>query len=211
MIFNISFYLIFLIFVSSLVHAAEKDRGCSSYIKDLEMASGLASASMLANAQNKKGSIRFETRKMLNKAETNLASAEKPANLCPSDCKLPEKPMIVFQSIPNNFLADHDQPGKCQTLHEETEESPFTYSDREFDTMQALESWFSSFSQGKGEDGKNLYERCDGKCSPQYKNIILSDGNKLILTAEVVCGPARDKKDNSYQISYSYRWICQDK
>ena len=210
MIFNISFYLMVLISISILVEADE-DKDCSSYIRDAKIESSLATASMLANVQNKKGSIRFETKAMLNKAEKNLANAEKPADLCPSDCKLPDQPLIVFQSVPNNFLADHNQRDKCETLKDETEESPFTYRDKQFDTMQALESWFSSFSQGKGEDGKNLYERCDGKCSPQYKNIILSDGNKLILTAEVVCGQARDKKDNNYKISYSYRWVCQEK
>lgn len=210
MSFKVSIYLMVLMSISVFARA-KGVADCSSYIRDVKIESSVASASMLANMQNKKGSVRFETKEMLNKAEKNLANAEKPTGLCPSDCRLPDQPLIVFRSIPNNFLADRDQRDKCNTLQNETEESPFTYSDKEFDTMQALERWFSSFSQGKGEDGKDLYERCDGKCSPQYKNIILSEGNKLILTAEVVCGPARDKKDNSYQISYSYRWVCQDK
>jgi len=208
MIFKISFYLMVLMSVPILVKA-EGDKDCSSYIRDAKIESSLASASMMANAQNKKGSIRFETKKMLNKAETNLANADKPTDLCPSDCQLPDKPMIVFQSIPNNFLTDYDQREKCETLQDETEKNPFRYGEKEFDTMQALENWFSKFSQGKGGDGKNLYERCSGQCSPQYKNIISSQGNKLILSAEVVCGQARNKKDNNYEISYSYRWVCQ--
>jgi hypothetical protein len=208
--FKISFYLMILMSISILAKA-KGDTDCSSYIRDVKAESSLASASMLANVQNKKGSIRFVTREMLNKAEKNLANTEKPTDLCPSDCKLPDLPLIIFQSVPNNFLANHDQHEKCKTLQDETEENPFTYSDKEFDTMQALENWFSNFSRGKGRDGKNLYERCDGKCSPQYKNIISSQDNRLILTAEVVCGQARDKKDNNYEISYSYRWVCQDK
>ncbi len=207
--FKISLYLMVIMSISILVKA-EADKDCSSYIRDAKIESSLASASMLANAQNKKGSIRFETKEMLNKAETNLANAEKPTDLCPSDCQLPDKPLIVFQSIPNNFLTGYDQQEKCQTLQGETEKTPFTYSEKEFDTMQALENWLSKFSQGKGEDGKNLYERCSGQCSPQYKNIISSQDNKLILNAEVVCGQARDKKDNNYEISYSYRWVCQE-
>jgi hypothetical protein len=208
--FKISFYLVVLMSIS-IVGKAEGAENCSSYIREIKVESSLASASMLANAQNKKGSIRFVTKEMLNKAEKNLANAEKPADLCPSDCQLPDQPLIVFQSIPNNFLTNHDQYEKCETLQDETELSPLRYSDKEFDTMQALENWFSKFSRGKGQDGRNLYERCDGKCSPQYTNIISSQGDKLILTAEVVCGQARDKKDNSYEISYSYRWVCQDK
>lgn len=207
---KISILLMALMSISILAKAKEVT-DCSSHIRDVKVESSVALASMLANAQNKKGSIRFKTKEMLNKAEKDLASAEKPTDLCPSDCKLSDQPLIIFQSIPNNFLANYDQHEKCETLQNETEERPFTYGDREFDTMQDLENWFSSFSQGKGEDGKDLYKRCDGKCSPQYKNLISSDGNKLILTAEVVCGPARDKKDNRYQISYSYRWFCQDK
>jgi hypothetical protein len=119
--------------------------------------------------------------------------------------------MIVFQSIPNNFLTNYDQHEKCETLQDETEENPLTYNDKEFDTMQALESWFSNFSQGKGEDGKNLYKKCSGECSPQYKNIISKNDNKYTLNATVICGQARDKKDDNYEISYSYRWVCQDK
>jgi hypothetical protein len=207
---RIAFYVMVLISVSILVKA-EEDEDCSSYVRDTKVESGLASASMLANVRNRKGSIRFETREMLNKAETNLTNAEKPAALCPSNCQLPDEPTIVFQSIPNNFLVAYNQREKCEKLQDETEENPFTYNDKEFDSMQALESWFSNFSQGKGEDGKNLYERCSGECSPQYKNIITSEDNKFILTAEVVCGQARDKKDNNYKISYSYRWVCGEK
>lgn len=207
---RIAFYVVVLMSVSILVKA-EEDKDCSSYVRDIKVESSLASASMLANARNKNGSIRFETKEMLNKAETNLANAEKPTDLCPSDCQLPDKPLIVFQSIPNDFLTNYDQREECEALQDETKRDPLTYSNKEFDTMQALENWFSNFSQGKGVDGKNLYERCSGKCSPQYKNIIASEDDKLILSAEVVCGKARDKKDNNYEISYSYRWVCQDK
>lgn len=207
--FKIKFYLVVMMSISIIVRA-EGAKDCSSYVKETKIESGLASASMVANVRNKKGSVRFETKKMLSEAETNLANAEKPAGLCPTDCKLPDKPTIVFRSIPNNFLTDYNQREKCEMLQDQTEKNPFTYRDREFDTMQGLENWFSNFSQGKGGDGKNLYERCSGECSPQYKNIITNTENKLVLNAEVVCGPARDKKDNNYKISYSYRWVCQD-
>jgi hypothetical protein len=202
--------LIVLSSISMLVKA-EGERDCSTLVRDIKVESSLASASMLANVQNKKGSIRFETKEMLNKAEADLTNAEKPADLCPSNCQLPHEPMIVFQSIPNNFLTNYDQHEKCETLQDETEENPLTYNDKEFDTMQALESWFSNFSQGKGEDGKNLYKKCSGECSPQYKNIISKNDNKYTLNATVICGQARDKKDDDYEISYSYRWVCQDK
>jgi hypothetical protein len=207
---RIAFYAMVLISVSLLVKA-EENEDCSSYVRDTKVESSLATASMLANARDKKGSIRFETKEMLNKAETNLTNAEKPAELCPSNCQLSDKPKIVFESIPNHFLVAYDQREKCEKLQDKTEGNPFTYNDKEFETMQSLESWFSNFSQGKGKDGKDLYQKCSGQCSPQYKNIITSKDNKFILTAEVVCGHARDKTDNNYKISYSYRWACEEK
>lgn len=208
--FKISFYFMVLISISILVKA-EEDKDCSSYIKETGVESSLATASTLANVRNKKGSIRFETSEMLNKAENDLANAKKPADLCPSSCQLPDQPTIVFQSIPASFLTNYGQREKCESLQEETEKNPLTYDDRRFDSMQSLESWFSNFSQGKGRDGKDLYERCSGQCSPQYKNIISINNDKYILNASVVCGQARDKKDNNYEISYGFRWVCQDK
>lgn len=207
---RIAIYVMVLI-SSSILVKAEEGGDCSSYVKDVKVESGLASASMLANARNKKGSIRYEMNSMLGKAEEGLPNAEKPVDLCPSNCELANQPLIVFSSIPNKFLSNYDQQEKCEGLLDETEKNPMTYNDREFDTMQALESWFSDFSQGKGKDGKDLYERCSGQCSPQYKNIISKNNNKYLLDASVICGQARDKKDNNYEISYSYRWVCRHK
>lgn len=207
---RILFYAVVLISVSVFVKADQK-KDCSSYVKDKKVESSLATASMLANARNKDGSIRQQMNLMLANAEENLSNAEKPLNLCPSDCKLANQPLVVFSSIPNKFLSNYDQQGKCEKLLEETEKKPLIYNERQFDTMQALQSWFSDFSQGKGKDGKDLYERCSGQCSPQYKNIITKHDNKYLLDASVICGQARDKKDNNYELSYSYRWTCLDK
>ena len=180
--FKISYCLIVLLSLSTFVKA-EETKNCSSYVKETKIESGIASASMLANARNKNGSIRYEMNSMLGKAEENLPNAEKPVDLCPSNCKLADHPLIVFSSIPNKFLNSYDQQDKCETLLEETEKTPLIYNDREFDSMQALESWFSDFSQGKGKDGTDLYERCSGHCSPQYKNIISKNDNKYNLDA----------------------------
>jgi len=181
---------------------------CSSAVKTVKMESTQATASFFANEGNKPGSIRYESGAILEKADNGLASAEKPADLCPQGCTLPDKPVIVFRAIPQKFLTNYPDYDKCQKLLEETEKTPFEYN-KDFGSMSEVESWFSDFSRGKGADGQNMYDRCSGQCSPQYEFFIADANGKLALDADVVCGHARDKDNNMYDISYSYRWQCQ--
>ena len=200
-----------ILLVTSISASADEAKKCSSFVKDITVDSNLATASVMANMRNKVGSLRFETTQMLEKAESNVLKAEKPTDFCPSNCDLPQDPIVVFKTVPNKFLSNYDQSEKCGKLQGETEKNPFSYNNKEFTSLQSLEDWFSNFSQGKGADGKDLYEKCSGKCSPQYECIISRNGNNFVLDANVICGQARDKKDNNYHLSYSYRWICQDK
>lgn len=181
---------------------------CSSAVRDVRMESTQATASFFANEGNKPGSIRYESGAILEKADNGLASAQKPADLCPQGCTLPDKPVIVFRAIPQKFLTSYSDYNKCQKLLEETEKTPFEYN-KDFSSMSEVESWFSDFSRGKGADGQNMYDRCSGQCSPQYEFFIADTNGKLALDADVVCGHARDKDNNMYDISYSYRWQCQ--
>jgi hypothetical protein len=189
---------------------AQEDDKCSDIDKDIVEASTQGTASLFANEGNKPGSIRYESGAILEKADSGLSSAEKPAGLCPAGCVLPAKPVIVFRAVPTAFVTNYSDYDKCQKLLEETEKTPFEYNES-FSSMSEVESWFSDFSRGKGTDGQDLYKRCSGQCSPQYEFFITSDGGKLALDADVVCGHARDKSNNMYDISYSYKWICQSK
>lgn len=202
------FTVAFLFLVNSAV-ADETDK-CSAATKDISEDSTLATASFFANERNKPGSIRYESSSMLEKAEKKLSDAEKPEDLCPPGCQLAEKPEIVFKSIPNKFETDYPDYDKCQKLLNETEKNPFNYN-KQFSSMGEVEDWFSDFSRGKGTDGKDLYKKCDGSCSPQYTFIITEEGSNLKLDASVVCGHERDKDDNQYRLSYSYRWTCRSK
>ncbi len=205
---------LFLIIIACVfsVGSAEADTGdkCSSIEKDVKQESTLATASFFANKRNQQGSIRYESGAMLKKAENNISNAEKPSGLCPSGCQVSEKPEIIFKAIPNKFLTDYSEYDKCQKLLEETEKTPFEYNEQ-FDSIDQIDSWFSDFSRGKGTDGQDLYQRCSGDCSPQYELIISNSGVKLSLDADVICGHERDKKDNQYELSYSYRWNCENK
>lgn len=187
---------------------ADEAKNCLSAEKDIKQESTLATASFFANERNKPGSIRYESGSMLERAEKNLSKAEKPSDSCPAGCQISEKPEIIFKAIPHKFLTNYSQYDKCQKLLEETEKTPFNYKEQ-FDSISGVESWFSDFSRGKGSDGKDLYSKCSGDCSPQYELIISNNGGKLDLDAEVICGHERDKQDNQYELSYSYRWICQ--
>lgn len=195
--------------LSSKLFAASETSSCSNYVRDVLVESKLATASLYANLRNKAGSISFETKQMLDRAEDNIQSAIKPQDLCPSNCKLPGEPLVIFKSIPNKYLEDYSQSNKCNAMLVDTTKNPIAYNHRVFDSLKSLEGWFGDLSQGKGSDGKDLYKKCDGQCSPQYTCNISNNGNNFTLDAKVVCGPARDKDDNQYKISYSYRWVCQ--
>ncbi len=207
---RLSFLILLMgIFLSSEPSFAADSSNCSNYARDVLGESKLATASLYANLRNKEGSISFETKQMLDKAEDNIKNAVKPEDLCPSSCQLPTEPLIIFKSTPNKFLTDYDQSNKCNTMLADTTKSPITYDQRVFDSLKSLEEWFGNLSQGKGSDGKDLYKKCDGQCSPQYTCEINNTGSNFTLDAKVLCGPARDKDDNQYKISYSYQWVCQ--
>ncbi len=183
---------------------------CSDIDKKVTEASTQGTASLFANQGNKPGSVRYESDAILQKAEAGMPDAVKPADFCPAGCELRSEPVIVFKAIPQKFLTSYSDYDKCQKLMDETLKNPFEYVE-EFGSMSEVQDWFSNFSRGKGSDGQDLYKRCSGQCSPQYEFFITNEGGKLALDAEIVCGHARDKSNNMYDISYSYKWICREK
>lgn len=188
----------------------EEPAKCSNIEKDIVEKTTHGTASLFANQGNQPGSVRYESGAILQKAHAGIPHAEKPANFCPAGCRIMPDPVIVFKAAPQKFLTKYSDKDKCQALLEETEKKPFEY-DKQFDSMSDVQNWFSNFSRGKGADGKDLYNRCNGQCSPQYEFFIANENGKLILDAHIVCGHARDKSNNRYVISYSYKWVCEDK
>ncbi len=202
------------LFIALLIlSAAPRARGtdtCSDIAKNVTEATTQGTASLFANEGNKPGSVRYESGAILEKAEAGMPDAVKPADFCPAGCELNPEPVIVFKAVPQKFLTNYSGYDQCQKLLEETQKNPFQYNEQ-FGSMSEVQDWFSSFSRGKGTDGQDLYKRCSGQCSPQYEFFITNEGGKLALDAEIVCGHARDKSNNMYDISYSYKWICQEK
>jgi len=193
------------------IHAAwAQETKCSNIERDIVEETTHGTASLFANEGNKPGSVRYESGAILQKAQAGIPHAQKPADLCPARCGIVPDPVIVFKAVPQKFLTNYSDYAKCQALLEQTEKAPFEY-DKQFDTMTEVQDWFSNFSRGKGTDGKDLYNRCSGQCSPQYEFFIANENGKLVLDADIVCGHARDKSNNLYNISYSYQWVCEDK
>jgi len=144
----------------------------------------VATASTWSNLRNSEGSLKYETGRLL--------AAGLPAN---------SEGSVVLSSIPSKFLESYTDQKYCKEKYEETRSAPITYKERKFSNLDELQDWIGKFSQGDGKDGKDLYNKCDRSCSPQYKYRIqrLQDASYKV-DAEAVCGPARDKDDNNYEL-----------
>ena len=192
--------------------ASADTKPCEAIYKEFPGDKSIASANAWANWRSNAGSISAEAGRLLSAAEKELEKLSQPTDLCPAECRASEAPRIIFKSIPTKYLSEYSDRAKCAALLTRTQSAPLLYPGRKFTDMAALNGWFSEFSQGNGADGKDLYSRCDGDCSPQYSCHInkISDGT-LTLDARVICGHARDKDQNTYELSYTFRWECLPK
>jgi len=176
--------------------------------EDLKIESLIASASFWSNFYVRTGSLRFESNRMLEDSEKNLPNIKAPESLCKANCKAEYPPSIVFTSIPSKFRTDNEDFQDCEALFKETEKAPLAFHDHSFSDIESFATWLSEFSRGYGEDGAALYEKCTGTCSPRYTSVVTKISNGYKADIFVVCGPARDKSDNTYQLTSSYRWKC---
>lgn len=154
-----------------------------------------ATAGSLANLTNRNGSIRWASNRMLPKA-IDAAKAAEPAQ------------RIIFKSIPELSKEATSDDDMCRQQEEATRKTPLVFDDKRFASAEELTDWIMEFTRGKGADGKSLYERCPGKCSPQYTWWIDPHGDELLVKARVVCGMPRDKSGNKYALSTALTPIC---
>lgn len=184
--------------------AAAEAPGCSApggNPNETPLASRTATAGLWDNLRQNPGSIRVETRLLLEEAVAARS-------------KHPPGSSIAFSSVPAKFKTDYGEKADCEAMLEKTTKEPIVYADRQFADLEQLSEWFAELSQGKGDDGKDLYRRCPGSCSPQYRSVIsvpeAGSGAPYRITASIVCGHARDKDDNKYQLGAALRWGCQN-
>jgi hypothetical protein len=186
---------------------------CSPTHVDVARDRATASASSGANLRKSADSIGVQVSRLLREAQEQLANAEHPdGKACSTGCPLVGQPTLVTLSvIPAAFLKQYADADKCEKLLKQTSTDPFKFGPHRARSEKELTDWLSDVSRGKGRDGATLYAKCDGKCSPRYFMNVSRDGDGFVANLEVVCGDARDKKDNRYAVSSGYRWACRAK
>ncbi len=147
----------------------------------------LASASTWDNLRNSENSIKFKIGKLLKEGIGNNTNTK-----------------FTITSKPQKFLSDYGDKAYCETKKQETSNTKLIFTSPKLGSLDNLNSWIADFSQGKGKQGGELYEKCDKTCSPEYEYQISYNnekGEQYEVKALVICGHARDKDDNQYKLS----------
>ncbi len=172
-----------------------------------------ATANSAANLRKSPESLRAQLSRLLGNAQEQVAEAKPPSGeACSPSCRVVEQPArIVVSVVPNKFLSSYADAQKCEELLQQTSNHPLRFGPRRAGSEKELTAWLSDVSRGNGQDGALLYDKCSGKCSPRYFMDVAQDGDGFVANLNVVCGPARDKTDNTYAVSSGYRWGCRAK
>lgn len=181
---------------------------CKPGIADVPIASEVGSAGIMYNIAEHPESIRAVAGRLLNEALDRQKKAKTAATAC-GDCR-DDAPRVVYQVKPIHLLPAAEQQAICRKLDTQTRVRPFEFAPRHFESINALNSWVMAFSQGRGEEGKELYRRCEANCSPNYQFTIEPDETGLQVETRVHCGLARDRDSNDYAVSTALRLECND-
>lgn len=195
----------------NVIHNISAKLDCGTHAQEQIMGSVQATASLFANMRNAEGSIRFESSKIFSKYLSLAKTAPPPPSLCPEPCKPSSSPLVIFSSSPNKTLDNYDEVEECSKFLVNTQNNPLIYPNRIFNSTDELSQWFNDFSQGKGVDGEDLYEKCPGLCTPALTAKISIAGSSYKVDTSVICGHARDRDDNSFVLKYGFKWSCQGK
>ncbi len=179
---------------------------CAASIDEAPLAEATGSAGIMYNLAEHPKSIRAVAAKLLTEALDSSAAHTPTA--CAEGCEPAKSPKVVYRVAPLKFIAPDKQQALCKTLERDTERHPLLFPTQEFTNVEELNSWVMEFSQGRGEQGKRLYEQCGGNCSPRYTFVIASGTNGLQVDTQVICGLARDRDDEDYHISTAIRNQC---
>lgn len=173
---------------------------------EVPLASELGSAGFMQNLAGHPDSIKAIAGRLLGEAlsaETDVATSG-----CKPNC--PNGPMteVIYRVAPIAFLADGEQNQVCRDFEASTSAEPMRFAPPHFKTVDDVNEWIMEFSQGRGDAGRDLYERCSSNCSPRYTFLIAEESAGYGVKAEVLCGLARDKAKNDYRISTALRRTC---
>jgi hypothetical protein len=182
---------------------------CTPDHVDLPKEQTTASASFWPNLARSPGSLRAELSRLLRNAREQITEVKPPSNACSPICRVAGPTHILFRVAPNKFLRSYADFDKCDERLMQTSSQPLRFGPHRARSADELAAWLSDVSQGEGQEGAVLYQKCGGKCSPRYFMDVFQDADRFVATLEVVCGHARDKADNSYTVASGYRWACE--
>lgn len=165
------------------------------------------SAGIMYNLAEHPKSIRAVAAKLLSAALDSTAAKVPPA--CAAGCTPAKDPEVIYRVAPAAFLPKAKQQALCLGLEQETQSAPLNFSAQEFNTVDELNSWVMEFSQGRGPEGLKLYAQCGGNCSPRYTFVIAPGASGLRVQTQVICGLARDRENDDYDVSTALRKRCE--
>jgi len=180
---------------------------CAPTNTDIPVRQATASAGFFANLRNSSDSINYLTDELLNQAEARAGELLKRDAACSRSCA-ETTIAVVFRSVPRLTLSGYGESDRCDQLLHQTTQQPIVFNKKLFDSKDDAQDWYEDLTQGDGEDGSVLYTRCPGRCSPSYTSVIYKQSSKYVVTTSVVCGHARDKDDDLYNLSVALRWVC---
>lgn len=170
-----------------------------------------ASAGFFANLRGARKSIRVKAGTILESTRVKQSNIN-PSHACSASCMADPNPKIVFKAAPNMRLFEYEDHEKCAELAKQTRTAPFTWNNLPLGDYEEFAEHFSDFSRGKGKYGEELYEKCDGSCSPQYEiHITSKPGAPTVADVSVLCGHERDKDDDMFTLTTLLEWQCVKK
>lgn len=178
---------------------------CAGGAVDTALASEMASVGIMYNLAEHPKSVRAVAARLL---EDALKQSKAHTGAC-KDCGKAERTRVLYRVGPTKFLPDAEQQQICRKLDEQTAAQPFTWSDRNFKTLPEVNDWIRAFSEGRGDEGKDLYAKCSANCSPRYEFEISPEGEQMRLSTRVHCGLARDANDDQYEVATALRTSCK--
>ncbi len=179
---------------------------CAPPGPETPIATETGSVGIIKNLAEDPSSIRAVAGRLLTNALTS--DGKNPSTACDEACAQRAKSQIVYRVAPTAYLADDQQRDVCRKFENETTGHPLTFDQHEFRSVDELNEWIMAFSQGRGEDGRLLYELCSSNCSPRYTFLIAEQNSGYAVKAEVLCGLARDKSNDVYRVSTAFRRTC---
>ena len=179
---------------------------CPRVLPEEPLATEYGSAGIMKNLAETDDSIRAVAARLLEQALND--ESRHPSGGCSADCPDDGVAEVIYRVAPMAFLPRAEQNDICLRFEDETSENPMRFNPPAFADFDALNTWITDFSQGKGSDGKALYERCSSNCSPRYTFVIGDAADGYEVEAAVLCGLARDRSNDQYLISTALRRSC---